>query len=93
MTDTLSKLAMDKVGTESSPFFVTLLTNTEFDGAAFTLAAFASLMDAVAFASMLRLNANESLIVEGPQGIYVDTSERGVPSMGTIDARTMAQMN
>lgn len=89
----LSQLAMDKVGLEDSPFFVTLLTNTEFDGGAFTIAAFASLMDAVTFASMLRLNANESLVVEGPQGIYVDTAERSLPSLGTIDARTLANIN
>lgn len=89
----LSQLAMEKVGLEDSPFFVTLLTSTEFDGGAFTLAAFVSLMDAVTFASMLRLNANESLVVEGPQGIYIDTSERALPSLGTIDARTFANIN
>lgn len=89
----LSQLAMEKVGLEDSPFFVTLLTSTEFDGGAFTLAAFASLMDAVTFASLLRLNANESLIVEGPQGIYIDTAERSLPSLGTIDARTLANIN
>lgn len=50
-------------------------------------------MDAVTFASMLRLNANESLVVEGPQGIYVDTAERSLPSLGTIDARTLANIN
>jgi len=89
----LSQLAMEKVGLEDSPFFVTLLTTTEFDGGAFTIAAFASLMDAVSFASMLRLNANEYLIVEGPQGVYIDTSERGIPSLGTVDARTFANIN
>lgn len=89
----LSQLAMEKVGLEDSPFFVTLLTSTEFDEGTFTIAAFASLMDAVAFASMLRLNANESLVVEGPQGVYIDTSERGLPSLGTIDAKTFANIN
>lgn len=90
MNTTLNDLAMETVGLPTSPFFVTLMTNT---GDAFTIAAFTSLMDAVAFSSMLRPSENESLIVEGPQGIYIDTAERALPSMGTIDARTFVNIN
>jgi hypothetical protein len=91
MTQELNEMAMRTVGTESSPFFVTLLTNTEFDGAAFTVAAFVSLIDAVRFASTMRTNANESLVIEGPQGVYIDTSERGIPSF--VDEGFIAQIN
>lgn len=90
MNTTLNDLAMETVGLPTSLFFVTVITDTEFDGAPATIAAFVSLMDAAKFASGLRANANETIVVEGPDGIYLDSSVRPI---AMLDDRILAQIN
>lgn len=89
MNTTLNDLAMETVGLPTSLFFVTIVTDTEFDGAPSTIAAFVSLMDAAKFASSLRANANETIIVEGPDGIYLDSSVRPI---AMLRERVLAQI-
>lgn len=75
MNTTLNDLARDLVGTEASPFFVTLVNEMEFDGAPSTLAAFTTIDDAASFAEGMFLNANEMLVVEGPSGVYLELTQ------------------
>lgn len=81
MNTTLNELAMQTVGLPTSLYFVTVITETEFDGAPATIAAFVSLMDAAKFASGLKANANEIVIVEGPEGVYFDSVQGFSPDV------------
>jgi hypothetical protein len=72
MTRTMNDLATALVGTEASPFFVTILTNTEFDQDPTTVAAFTTLEDAEAFAELMRQDGSDGVLVEGPQGTYLE---------------------
>ena len=90
MNTTLNDLAMETVGLPTSLFFVTIVSDTEFDGAPSTIAAFVSFLDAAKFAAIIRPNANETVFVEGPEGIYLDSSERPI---SMIDDRILAQIN
>lgn len=67
--DALNGLAQDLVGTKESPYFVTLLSELEFDGAPTTIAAFLTIEDAEAFLSTLRPTSVERFIIEGPDGV------------------------
>lgn len=75
MSTTLNDLAMELVGTEASPFFVTLVHDMEFDGAPSTIAAFTTIEDAVSFAEAIFPNANEAIVIEGPSGIYLELTQ------------------
>lgn len=75
MSTRLNEMARDLVGTESSPFFVIICDDLEFDGAQTTIAAFTSIEDASGFAEGLHLNANELLIIEGPSGTYLELTQ------------------
>lgn len=90
MNTALNELAMETVGLPTSLFFVTIVSDTEFDGAPSTIAAFVSLMDAAKFAATIRANANETIIVEGPDGIYLNSSIRPIPMLSD---RILAQIN
>jgi hypothetical protein len=90
MNTTLNDLAMETVGLPTSLFFVTIVSDTEFDGAPATIAAFVSLMDAAKFAAIIRPNANETIIVEGPDGIYLDSSIRPI---ALLNDRILAHIN
>jgi hypothetical protein len=76
----LNDLAYKLVGTDDSPYFVTLINELEFDGSPLTVAAFCSITDAVKFVETFQTNANETLIIEGPMGIYFDSREDKVQS-------------
>lgn len=70
----LDELAMNHVGLQGSPFFVTLV-DKDIQGctkqiSTKTIAAFLSLADAEAYAESFSLRRDEVLIVEGEGGIY-----------------------
>lgn len=75
MSTTLNELARELVGTDASPFFVTLCNEMEFDSSPTTIAAFSTIEDATSFAEGVFLNANEALIVEGKQGVYLELTQ------------------
>lgn len=75
MTETLNELARKLIGTKGSPFFVTMLNEMEFDSSPVTVAAFMSIDDATDFANGIILNAHEALIVEGPEGVYLELTQ------------------
>lgn len=72
MMQTMNDLATALVGTKESPFFVTILSDMEFDRAPTTVAAFTALEDAEAFAELMRQDGSDGVIVEGPQGVYLE---------------------